>query len=122
MSERISLPNAQEIREWGKNNGFDEVNLESDSPRFFQQKFTATPGPQLLFMIEHVFKTAEGQPLVSVKRVLRATTAEDALHQYFQEPRERTGGNEEYSVGFKVHAKPGAGGNETITVMKMAAQ
>ena len=60
--------------------------------------------------------------MVSVKRVIRSTSAEDALYQYLKEPKEHSAGNAEYSVGFKVHIKPGANDNETITVVKQTAE
>jgi hypothetical protein len=118
MSEQINLRSGEEIRDWAKKNGFDVVNLESDAPRFFQPRFTPTSGPLLLFSVEHIFLTKEGQPMVSVKRVIRSISADDALYQYFQEPREHSAGSDEYSVGFRIHMKPGSNDNEVIAVVK----
>jgi hypothetical protein len=122
MSEQLELRSGSEIRDWAKKNGFDVVNLESDAPRFFQPRFTPMPGPMLLFSIEHTYLTKDGQPMVSVNRIIRSTSAEDALYQYFQEPKERSSGSAEYSVGFRVHMKPGANDNEAIVVIKHTAE
>ena len=120
MSERIILGTGSEIREWAAKNGFDVVDLESDGPRFFQPRFVPTPGPMLLFTVEHTYFTNDGQPMVSVKRIIRSASAEDALYQYFREPKERSAGEAEHLVSFKTHAKPGDCDNESITVIKHA--
>ena len=122
MSERIELRNGQQIRDWATQNGFDVVNLDPDAPRFFQTKFIPTPGPMQLFSIEHNFLTADAQPMVTLKRIVRATAAEDALYQYFREPKERSAGNYEYRVGFAIHTKPGVTDREAIIVTKMPNQ
>ncbi len=121
MSEKIDLQNGEEIREWTKKIGFDEVNLESDAPRFFQPRFAPAPGPLTLFTVEHTFFAGTGQPMVSVRRFFRSTSAEGALQQYLQEPKDRSGGTDEQGLGFKVHLKPGATSGESIKVAKVIA-
>ncbi len=121
MSERISLPNSSAIKEWIQNNGYDVVSLESDSPRFFQSRFTPSAGPQVLFRVEHTYSLTPGQPLVTVKRNIRAANAEDALFRYIQRSRENNAGVDEHYVGFVTHLKPGASGQESISVMRLAA-
>ena len=118
MSERIKLDNGQQIRDWASTNGFDVVSLESDAPRFFQPRFTAGPGPMSLFNVEHTYLADASRPMVSLKRVFRATSAEDALQQYLREPKERVGGEAEGRVGFRLHLKAGATEGETIAVTK----
>jgi len=118
MSENISLHSGPEIRLWMEKNGFDVVNADSDGPRFFQPRFMAGAGPQLLFFVEHTFFADERLPIVSVKRTFRATSAEDALLQYLREPKERSNGSGEGLVAFSVHAKPGSTGRESIVVGK----
>ena len=120
MSEKIDLHSGEEIRDWTSKIGFDVVNLESDAPRFFQPRFAPTPGPMALFTVEHTFFAGPGQPMVSVKRFFRSTSAEEALQQYLQEPKERSAGTEEQGLGFRVHMKPGATGGEAIKVAKVA--
>jgi hypothetical protein len=122
MSEKIELRNGKQIREWTTRSGYDVVNLDPDAPRFFEPRFTTTAGPMLLFSLEHTFHGLEGAPMVTLKRVLRATTAEDALFLYFREPKERSSGNYEYRVGFALHTKPGETENESIVVAKMPDQ
>jgi hypothetical protein len=122
MSEKIVLHSGEEITDWTEKIGFDEVNLESDAPRFFQPRFTSPPGPLFLFSVEHTFFAGPGQPAVSVKRTFRSSNAEDALQQYLREPKERTAGTDEQSVGFRVHLKPGATGSETISVARIAGE
>jgi len=56
--------------------------------------------------------------VVSLKRVFRATSAEDALQQYLREAKERSGGTAEEKVGFRLHLKAGATGAETISVTR----
>lgn len=119
MSEHIDLHSGEEIRDWMRKNGFDIVRVESeDAPRFFQPRFTPTSGTTFLFSIEHTYCTDEGRPMVSVKRMFRATSAEDALQQYLLEGKERLCGRGEQQVGFKLHVKPGSSDKETITVVK----
>jgi hypothetical protein len=120
MSEKIDLHSGEEIRDWTSKNGFDVVNLESDSPRFFQPRFTPTPGPMALFAVEHTFFAGPSQPVVSVKRFFRSTSAEGALQQYIQEPKERSAGADEHGLVFRLHLKPGATNGEAIGVSKLA--
>jgi hypothetical protein len=120
MSERIDLHSGEEIRDWADKNGFDVVNLESDAPRFFQPRFMPAAGPMVLFAVEHTFFARPDQPLVSVKRFFRSASAEGALQQYLQEPKERSAGTDEQGLGFRVHMKPGATGGEAIRVAKVA--
>ena len=120
MSDRVGLKNGEEIRDWASKNGFDVVNLDSDGPRFFQSRFTPTSGPLVLFSVEHAYLTKDSQPMVSLKRLIRSTSAEDALYQYFQEPKERSAGSAEHMVAFRIHLKPGATDNEAITVVKQS--
>lgn len=122
MSERIDLQSSSAIKDWIQKNGFDVVNLESDSPRFFQTRFTPSAGPQVLFKVEHTFLLAKGQPLVTVKRNIRAADAEDALFQYLQGSKEHGTGNEEHYVGFVMHLKPGASDLENISVTRLSSQ
>ena len=116
MSERIVLRSGGEIREWVRNNSFDIVDIDSDSPKFFQSRFTPSPGPTLLFTVEHTYLTEDRKPLVTLKRSIRSTNAEDGLLQYLREPAERSAGDAEHKVGFKIHMKPGASEEEIITV------
>jgi hypothetical protein len=118
MSERIELHSGEEIRDWAKRNGFDVVDLDPGAPRFFQPMFTPVAGPMLLFSVEHTYLTNQGFPMVSVKRTFRATSAEDALIQYLREPKDRSAGQGEHSVGFIAHTKPGSGDREAIIVSK----
>ena len=120
MSEKIDLQSGEEIREWAGKTGFDVVSLESDAPRFFQPSFTPAPGPLALFVVEHTFNASPGQPMVSVKRFFRVTSAEGALLQYLREPKERSAGTDETGVVFRVHMKPGTFGGEAIKVTKVA--
>jgi len=122
MSERIELRNGKQIREWATKSGFNVVNLEPEAPRFFEPRFIPTSGPMLLFSLEHTFLTGDGKPMVTLQRILRAAAAEDALHQYFREPKERSSGNYEYRVGFALHTKPGDTESESIVVTKMPDQ
>lgn len=122
MSEQLELHGGWEIRDWAKKNGFDVVNLESDAPRFFEARFTPTPGPMLLFSVEHTYFASERQPMVSVMQYFRATSAEDALQQYLREPKERSFGSAEQRVGFRVHMKPGATDSEAIAVVKQRGE
>ncbi len=122
MSDRIDLRDGQQIREWATKNGFDVVSLDSEAPRFFGAIFTASDGPALLFSVEHSFLTTGAQPTVTLKRIVRAVSAEDALYQYFREPRERSSGNSEFRVGFTTHARPGATDGEAIMVAKLPDQ
>ena len=119
MSERIELANGQQIRGWATKNGFDVVNLDPEAPRFFDARFTPTPGAVQLFSVEHSYLTADGKPMITLKRVVRAATAEDALYLYFREPKERSAGDEEYRVGFAVHSKPVATDREMMVVAKL---
>jgi hypothetical protein len=120
MSEKIDLQSGDEIRDWAGKTGFDVVSMESDAPRFFQPRFTPTPGPLALFTVEHTFNAGPGQPMVSVKRFFRVTSAEAALQQYLREPKERSAGTDETGVGFRVHLKPGTNSGEAIKVVKVA--
>lgn len=120
MSERIRLDGGVQIRDWAARNGFDVVSFDSDAPRFFQPRFTPGPGPMLLYDVEHTYLTASGQPMVTVKRTFRATSAEDALQQYLRESKDRSAGNAEGAVGFKLHLKAGAAENEAVSVAKQA--
>jgi hypothetical protein len=120
MSERIDLRSGEEIRDWARENEFDIVDLESeDTPRFFQRKFTPQPGPIVLFGVEHAYYTDNGRPMVSVKRVFRASSAEEALQQYLLEPKERSCGRAEQQVSFKLYVRPGGGQREAISVTKL---
>jgi hypothetical protein len=121
MSERLSLRKGDEIRDWANKNGFDVVSFDPDAPRFFQPRFTPATGPMFLFDVEHTYLGDQGKQMVSVKRVFRATTAEDALQQYLREPKERSAGSAEEKVGFRLHLKAGATEGETITVTKQPA-
>ena len=122
MSDRIDLRNGQQISEWATKNGFDIVSFDSDAPRFFGVGFVPSAGPALLFSVEHSFLTSGAQPMVTLKRIVRAASAEDALYQYFREPKERSSGNFEFRVGFTTHAKPGATDCEAIVVAKLSDQ
>jgi hypothetical protein len=119
MSEKIDLKNSTEIRDWIQKNGFDVVSLESDSPRFFQPRFTPSPGPLLLYKVEHTFLLSKAQPTVSVQQNIRAASAEDALFRYLQEPKEHATGSAEYHLGFTVHHKPGTTDFETISISRL---
>jgi hypothetical protein len=118
LSEKIDLGSGEEIRDWTSKAGFDVVNLESDAPRFFQPSFAPASGPVDLYTVEHTFFAGPGQPMVSVKRFLRSTSAEGALQHYLQEPRERSGGTDEQTLGFRLYMKPGANSGEAIRVAK----
>jgi hypothetical protein len=118
MSELIRLDGGKQIRDWASKNGFDVVSFDSDAPRFFQPRFTAGPGPLVLFDVEHAYLGEAGHPVVSLKRVFRATSAEDALQQYLREAREKSAGTAEDKVGFTLHLKAGATEAETISVTR----
>jgi hypothetical protein len=122
MSERIDLRSGQEIRDWISKNGVDIVNLDSDAPRFLQPKFMPSPGPMLLFAVEHTYLTTEEKAMVSLRRAFRATSAEDALQQYLREPKERSFGRGDQMVGFTLHDKPGRGDREALTVVKVLGE
>ncbi len=117
MSDKIELRNGQQIREWASRNGFDVlVAPDPDAPRFFEPRSTAG-GPLELYSVEHRFQNGN-QTIVTLKRVIRASSAEDALYQYFREPKERSAGNYEYRVGFVLSVKPGTTDGEAISVAK----
>ena len=118
MSEQISLYNGREIRDWIEKNGFDVLSPESGAPRFFQPRFTPAAGPTYLFSVEHTYSSGDGQPMISVDRVFRATSAEDALQQYLRESKGRFHGTGEERVGFRLHLKPGSADREAIAVVK----
>ena len=118
MSEKIVLKSGKDIRDWAQNNSFDVVDVDFGSPRFFQARFTPTAGPMLLFAVEHTYFTDDGKPLVTVRRVLRSTDAEGALHQYLYGARDQSAGAGEYAVGFKTHMRPGASDGEAISLVR----
>ena len=123
MSDNIELRSGQQIKDWAAKNGFDVVvNPDLDAPRFFQSRSPATPGPIQLFSVEHSFLKTDTKPMVTLRRVFRASSADDALYQYFREPKERSAGNDEYNVGFTLHVKPGTVENESILVAKLPVQ
>lgn len=122
MTEQITLQSSWEIRDWIQKNGFDVVSLESDAPRFFHSKFTPSPGPQMLFKIEHTYLLAKGQPMITVKQNIRAANAEDALYRYLQGPKEHSTGNDEHYLGFVMHLKPGSSDQENISVIRLSPE
>ena len=79
MSEHLELRNSQEIRDWIDSNNYDVIDLDQEAPRFFQPKFTMTPGPMQIFGVQHTYLKDDEQPLVSVQRSFMAMSAEDAL-------------------------------------------
>jgi hypothetical protein len=119
MSEKISLNNSEEIKKWALQNGFDTVNLDLDAPRFFQSRMPQGSGSMALFSIEHIFLNKDNKPVVSLKRVIRSISAEDALYQYMKESSERRSGKDEFSVGFKTYLKPGYSDSEAIKVARL---
>ena len=123
MSEKIELSSGQQIQDWSEKNGFGViVNADPDAPRFFQGRAPVTPGPIQLYSVEHSFMNTDVQPMVTVKRIFRASSAEDALYQYYREPKERSAGNREDRVGFALNSKPGSWANEAILVAKLINQ
>jgi hypothetical protein len=122
MSEHLELHGGPEIRDWIGENGFDIIDIDPDAPRFFQPRFTPEAGPFLLFGVQHTYLMGSGQPLVSLQRSFRATSAEDALRQYLHEPRERSSGLTEQRVGFELHVRPGTSDDETVIVFREPAE
>jgi hypothetical protein len=118
MSEYIELKNSLEIRDWVNSNSYDIVSIDSEAPRFFQPRFMVTPGQMQIFGVQHTFLKDDKNPLVSLQRSFRATSAEDALRQYLQESKERSFGGGEERVGFKLFIKAGSWDYETINVFK----
>ena len=116
MSEHLELRNSQEIRDWIDSNRYDVVDLDLETPRFFQPKFTMTPGPMQIFGVQHTYLKDDEQPIVSVQRSFMATSAEDALRQYLRESKERSLVRNEERVGFRLYMKAGSWDYEVINV------
>jgi len=122
MSEHLELRNSQEIRDWINRNSYDVVNLDSESPRFFQPRFTVASGPMQMFGVQHTYLQDDEQPIVSLQRSFRAISAEDALRQYLRESKERSSGMGEDRVGFRLYMKAGSRDYETIKVFKESGE